>query len=443
MKLAMPLGALVALVVAAPALAQDATGRFATTTLDLTGHGEAHAPPDKATIELGVASTAATPGQASERQRFGDDQGRCGAESRRDRRAGTSPPPTSSLQPQYAYAQGQPARLTGYQAVNQVRITVEDLTRLGPTLDSVVGAGATNVGAISAFGLKSRASAENFARLATVKALDDKAALYADAAGYHIRRLVNLTEASAEQALPMRSFALQVIAPVSHPGSLARPSPSKPGEIVHHRRRYWRVRTRPLTRWRPSIAIAFNGLSRERSRASPPASSPLCAAAASCGCAELRGRRWLARIKRLADHARRFQPVQFAVRQAQDSRQHLAAGLAESRSRGADRVGTAVLAEHRRGLLEPFHVRPFHLLPVSARRQVRLVEQHLGQPARGAGSRTHCLQRLHRRVRRALAVVQAAIAAFQLVLLGAAMAPAARRAAGSAARSGAFDGLGE
>src|ERR1700759_2293713 len=42
---------------AAPALAQTASdARFATTTLDITGHGEARVPPDQATLELGVTT---------------------------------------------------------------------------------------------------------------------------------------------------------------------------------------------------------------------------------------------------------------------------------------------------------------------------------------------------------------------------------------------------
>jgi hypothetical protein len=82
-------------------------------------------------------------------------------------------------------------------------VSVSDLTRLGPVVDAVVGAGANSVSQIS-FGLKSRASAENYARLAAVKDLDDKAALFAEAAGYHTRRLVTLSEGSAPSTIAPR-----------------------------------------------------------------------------------------------------------------------------------------------------------------------------------------------------------------------------------------------
>ncbi|HVM99487.1 MAG TPA: SIMPL domain-containing protein [Caulobacteraceae bacterium] len=225
MKLATPLGAILALALTVPALAQDAGSRFAATTLDLTGHGEAHVPPDMATIELGVTSSAPTAAQAMQDNAAAMTKVvaalKAGGIAAKDIATANL-----SVMPQYAYAQGAPPRLTGYEAENQVRITVQELSRLGPALDAVVAAGATNVGQIS-FGLKSRASAENFARLAAVKQLEDKAALYADAAGYHIRRLVNLSESSTVQPLPIRRFAQMQAA-----AAPAAATPIEAGEIV-------------------------------------------------------------------------------------------------------------------------------------------------------------------------------------------------------------------
>jgi len=90
-------------------------------------------------------------------------------------------------------------------------------------VDAAVGAGANDAGQVS-FGLKSRASAENFARLAAVKALDDKAATLADAAGYHIRRLVNLTETTSQEgSRPRMMIAMKAPAPTT---------PVEAGEVV-------------------------------------------------------------------------------------------------------------------------------------------------------------------------------------------------------------------
>ncbi|HEY1427433.1 MAG TPA: SIMPL domain-containing protein [Caulobacteraceae bacterium] len=214
-----------ALVFAAPALAQPSSdARFAATTLDIAGHGEARVPPDQATLVLGV--TTDRPTAVAAMQANAADMTRVVAALRA---AGIRPADiqtsTLAVSPQYDYAQGAAPRLTGYQATNQVTVTTQDLAHLGRLVDAASTAGATNVGQIS-FGLRNRGSAENFARLAAVKDLDDKAQIYADAAGYHIRRLVNLSEASAELPSPRPMMAMAAMR-----GAPA-PTPVETGEIV-------------------------------------------------------------------------------------------------------------------------------------------------------------------------------------------------------------------
>ena len=72
---------------------------------------------------------------------------------------------------------------------HQVTVSVDDLARLGGVVDAVVAAGADNIGQIS-FGLANPLAAENAARVAAVKALEDKPALSAQAALSLIARLV-------------------------------------------------------------------------------------------------------------------------------------------------------------------------------------------------------------------------------------------------------------
>jgi uncharacterized protein YggE len=195
MKPTLWIGALAAALVAQTAAAQTSDARFAATTLDLSGHGEARLPPDMATIDLGVGVTAPSAAEAMAQDAAAMTRviAAVRAKGVAEHDIATS---TFSLAPQYAYPQGQAAQLTGYEATNRVTITLSDLTQVGSVVDAAVGAGANEAGQIS-FGLRSRASAENFARLAAIKALDDKAATMADAAGYHIRRLVNLSEAGS------------------------------------------------------------------------------------------------------------------------------------------------------------------------------------------------------------------------------------------------------
>lgn len=195
---------------------------FASTTLALSAHGEVKAAPDMASVSLGVQTLAPTAAEAM------------AANSRRMaevvaalRRGGVEGKDiqTSSLNlsPQYVYEQNKPPQLTGYQASNQVTVTVNDLARLGPALDAVVGAGANQVEGIS-FGLKDPGAAEDQARLKAVQALQAKARLYADATGYKVGRLVNLSEAGGYAPEPPRPLARMAVA-------AAAPTPVGPGEL--------------------------------------------------------------------------------------------------------------------------------------------------------------------------------------------------------------------
>jgi uncharacterized protein YggE len=202
---------------AAPnAACAQADTRFAATTLDLSAEGEVKMPPDMATLSLGVTTTAATAAQA-----LSDNAAQMAKVMAALKAAGLAGADIQtsqiSLAPQYVYEQNQPPKLTGYQASNQVNITERDLSRLGRLVDAVTDAGANNVGDIS-FGLANPVSAQNEARVRAVKALEDKARLYADAAGYHVGRLVNLSEGGGYAPSPprpmMRAMAVQA-APVT------------------------------------------------------------------------------------------------------------------------------------------------------------------------------------------------------------------------------------
>jgi len=187
---------------AAGAEAATADPVFAATTLSLSAHGETQVTPDQATITLGVQTKA-----ANARDAMAQNAQRMSAVIAALRGAGIAGKDirTSNLnlQAQYAYAPNTAPRLTGYQASNDVTVTVEDLAKLGPAIDAVTEAGANQVNGIS-FGLKAPGPAEDAARLEAVKALRAKAELYAQAAGYHIARLVSLSEGGGYQAQPLR-----------------------------------------------------------------------------------------------------------------------------------------------------------------------------------------------------------------------------------------------
>ena len=188
-----------------PALAQTAAGPAGAdqvTTLDLSAFGEVKTAPDQATITLGVQSKAIT---AADAMRQNAQQMSRVIAALRQAGVGEKSIQTSnlSLDAQYAYDPNQPPRLTGYQASNDVLITVDDLTKLGSILDAAVASGANQVNGIS-FGLKDAEASEAAARLAAVKALRAKADLYAGATGYHVTRLISLSEGGGYAPGPIR-----------------------------------------------------------------------------------------------------------------------------------------------------------------------------------------------------------------------------------------------
>jgi hypothetical protein len=210
---------------AAIAQAEDAGGHmFDTTTLSLSAHGETRIVPDEATITLGVQTTAPVAAQA-----MSENAAQMSAVTAAVRRAGVSGKDIQTsnlnLSAQYVYEQNQPAKLTGYQASNDVTITVEDLSRLGPVIDAVTAAGANQINGIS-FGLKDSSTAEDQARLAAVKALRAKADLYAGATGYHVARLVSLSEGGGAEPINPRMVTVMAV------NKFAAPTPVSSGELT-------------------------------------------------------------------------------------------------------------------------------------------------------------------------------------------------------------------
>ena len=173
---------------------------FRATTLNLSAHGESEVAPDKATISLGVQTERPT-AEAAVRENA-NKMSRVIAALKQagltDREIQTS---NLNLNPQYVYQENLPPRLTGYQASNQVIITVRELNRLGQVVDATVNAGATNVGGIN-FGIEDPTGAENRARVQAVENLRAKADLYAKAMGYRVTRLVTLNEGSSYTPAP-------------------------------------------------------------------------------------------------------------------------------------------------------------------------------------------------------------------------------------------------
>lgn len=164
-------------------------------SLSLSAVGEAEAAPDLASITLGVAAQAPTAAEAlaANRTRMSAAIAKLkglGVEAKDIRTSDLS------LNPQYAYNQGQAPKLTGYQVSNTVSITARDLARVGALVDAVVSQGVNQVRGVS-FALSDPSKAEDAARLDALKQLAHKAELYARAAGFHEVKLRRLSEGAA------------------------------------------------------------------------------------------------------------------------------------------------------------------------------------------------------------------------------------------------------
>jgi uncharacterized protein len=207
-----------ALVLTAPAVAEDtAHGPL----LNLSAYGETQAAPDMATITLGVQVQAKT---AQEAMRANAERmtGLIAALKRQgiaDKDIQTS---NLNLQPQYDYHQGvsspsgQAPTLTGYQASNDVSVTVYDLARLGQTVDAVVAGGANQMNGVS-FGLKDPQTAENAARVQAVGRLQAEAQLYAKTTGMRVKALRSLSEGGGYSPSPVRPMMYANKADVATP----------------------------------------------------------------------------------------------------------------------------------------------------------------------------------------------------------------------------------
>lgn len=130
-----------------------------------------------------------------------------------------------SLQPQYDYSNrqsGEPPRLTGYQASNQLTVRVRDLDSLGETMDALVSAGGNTFSGLR-FALDDDRAAKNAARDIAMKEAIARAELYAAASGYEVARVVTISESGGYTPQPM--------AMMTEARSVDRSTPVATGEV--------------------------------------------------------------------------------------------------------------------------------------------------------------------------------------------------------------------
>lgn len=99
-----------------------------------------------------------------------------------------------NVEPRYQQGRdGRPPEINGYRVVNQVRVTVRDLARLGELLDQLVSLGANQAGGIS-FEVSQAETLKDEARRQAVANAYRRAQLFASAAGARVGRVLTISE---------------------------------------------------------------------------------------------------------------------------------------------------------------------------------------------------------------------------------------------------------
>ena len=111
-----------------------------------------------------------------------------------------------SLQPQYDPNKAGTARLTGFQATNQVTVRIRDIDKLPAVLDRAIGAGANEMSGIE-FVVSEQSKLLDQARDDAIADARRKAELYAKAAGAKLGRVISITEeGSSPPPRPMQAM---------------------------------------------------------------------------------------------------------------------------------------------------------------------------------------------------------------------------------------------
>ncbi|MFD0737729.1 SIMPL domain-containing protein [Lysobacter koreensis] len=180
------------------------------TLLSVSAMAEAKRVPDIATLSAGVVTQAADANAAmrANAEQMAKVVAAIKAAGIAERDVQTS---GVNLNPQYRYAENQPPVITGYQASNNVNLTVRDISKLGKILDALVATGANQVNGPS-FDVDDKESAFDEARRSAIEKAQARAQMYAKTLGMRVRRIVSISEGGGygpPRPMPMMAMAME------------------------------------------------------------------------------------------------------------------------------------------------------------------------------------------------------------------------------------------
>ena len=185
----------------APALAQTAPPAM----ISVTGEATVSVPPDLAQIDAGDTSEAKTAREASDANNAAMAKVLAALKTAglADKDYQTS---RLSLQPQYPPNRSGPAPIVGYHASNHVTIRLHDVTKIASVIDTLVAAGANDIGGIN-FTVSQASKLLDDAREQAMADARRKAEIYAKAAGVTLGAPLSIVEGSTPAPIPYRRMA--------------------------------------------------------------------------------------------------------------------------------------------------------------------------------------------------------------------------------------------
>jgi uncharacterized protein YggE len=185
--------------------------------ISVSGVAHISVPPDLAEIDGGVTSEAKTAREASEANNaaMGKVLAALKAAGIVDKDLQTS---QLSLQPQSApnRVPNGPVQIVGYRASNRVTIRLHDVSKVAAVIDTLVGAGANEIGGIN-FMVSEASKLLDEARAEAIADARRKAEIYAKAAGVALGAPIEISEGGGMAPMPFRkmSVAMTAAAPVA------------------------------------------------------------------------------------------------------------------------------------------------------------------------------------------------------------------------------------
>ncbi|WP_316228134.1 SIMPL domain-containing protein [Bradyrhizobium sp. SZCCHNPS10061] len=201
-----PLALVIAAGAATPGLAQQPASTDFPPAISVSGEASVSAPPDLAQIDAGVTSDAKTAREAAEANNTAMAKvlQALKAAGIEDKDYQTS---RLSLQPQYAPNRPGQSTVVGYRASNRVTIKLHDVSKVASLIDTVVGAGANDVGNVY-FTVAEPSKLLDQAREKAVADARRKAEIYAKAAGVTLGAPLSISE----EGTPTPMFRVKTLA---------------------------------------------------------------------------------------------------------------------------------------------------------------------------------------------------------------------------------------